>query len=83
MTILQKKYDDLKRDTLSRIEDLQFHLEGLTRNIERGSPSLNDLGELQGVPMLLEARIGALAVVSNLLDEEKEKARQMEREPRR
>jgi hypothetical protein len=67
--VAQKKLDDLKGDTLTRIRALQITLDGIKQAVKDDERHLNDLGEVQGLASMLDCRIAAMATLRMLLEE--------------
>jgi len=68
--ITNKMCENLKRDCLTRIRDLQLLLDGIKRKLEsENHSSLNTLGELQGVAVILDCRLASLATLRMLKEE--------------
>lgn len=70
---LQKKHGRLQYDVLRRIQELEGILQRMKKNVEDNDAILNDLGEMQGVAPILDARVATLATVRNMLKEAGEK----------
>ena len=66
MRSIQETRAALKRDSLNRIRELRSLLDTIQLKIERDH-LLNDLGEMQGVAVILDCRLSSLATVQQLL----------------
>lgn len=62
--------DNLKRDCLIRIRDLRLLLDHIELIVKKDHGILNSLGELQGVPGILDCRLASLAVVRKIRDDD-------------
>ncbi len=60
--MLEQRCDQLTRNCLTRIRDLRSLLGDIEKKLRRGG-ELNDLGELQGVAVILDCRLASLATL--------------------
>ena len=61
--------EDARHRLLSHVQQLRHDLTGLEQMLERTSPILNTLGELQQRPAAIEAAVGEFAAADRMLRE--------------
>lgn len=72
MKTIHQRHNQIRDDCLQRIKMLQATLERLEKAVRDDFGTVNELGELQAAPAMLDVRVGTLATLRRILSDESE-----------